>query len=181
MKKLDHIIQTSKLPDDFFENQVKLIGQKTIELENWNIPGTKNYEQYFPLNANYWLQMERELHQKIHNPKFQIAPDWLPFKPAYALSFLTCALLLCIWGIYLLKKPEGLDPNLFSRIETTDLMAYTEAAGITELQEYNELLTSEDQALTELTIPFQIPENSADEFTSELNQTEHLFLPTDSF
>lgn len=53
------------VPADFFEQQFKAISGKTIEVENWQLPGTKNVESSFSIPQGYWLAMEDGVRERL--------------------------------------------------------------------------------------------------------------------
>ena len=58
----------NEVPTDFFENQFNSIVSRTLEIENWNLPLTKNIEAQFKVPDGYWLQMEDGI-RSIIKPK----------------------------------------------------------------------------------------------------------------
>lgn len=181
MKNLNKKKWPAHLPEDFFERQAKLITQKTTELENWQLPHTKNYESYFPLKPNFWLEMESHIQHKTIHPKSIFNPVSGLHRPVFALTLAACVSLLLVWGVLILKNTQNMNQNVASEVETADLIAFTEAAGLAELQNYNEILTSEQQDFSLLNVPYKIPETSVEDFALNISQTDPYRLLSDSF
>ena len=53
------------LPIGFFDAQLKAITEKTTDLENWQLAGTRAIESCFPVPQGYWLVMEDGVRARI--------------------------------------------------------------------------------------------------------------------
>lgn len=111
------------LPDGFFEQQHKSIAQRTTDLENWSIPGTRSVESCFPVPEGYWFSMEDSI--RTQTTKRQITPAYSP-----VLQWASVAASICLvagFGIWMkINSMKSIDEwqSKIREIPQEELLAY---------------------------------------------------------
>jgi hypothetical protein len=131
----------NKVPDDFFENQLSSIFRKTIDIDNWSLPGTKNIESQFMVPDGYWLQMEDGIRSKTipqANKKYVFAKSW------QLATIIGTFLVFTLSVFYYLQNTKAESENWSAQVNE---LSYEElVAGIDiekpEIQELTELLAA---------------------------------------
>jgi hypothetical protein len=166
--------EPGKMPEGFFENQAYAIFQKTLEIEKWNLPGTKNVDQYFSVPAGYWLEMEDEIRNKCKKPeRIESAFRW---KPALAMAFsvLFFVGLSWIWILLNPQKTENWNAQL-DKINSSELLAYVETRSAEEVREFTENLASQVLKESDLIGPdIQISDQVLEENLEEMDEQDIL-------
>jgi hypothetical protein len=173
-----HSYPDSKLPNDFFEKQHAAILQKTIEIENWQIPGTKAIQNCFPVPEGYWLEMEDGVRSKISPRKSQMnwRTSWF-----WAGGLVTsCIIFILVWfGIrnLQLQSPGNWEAGI-QQVSQEELLNYVETQG-TSVEELTSQMASVELPSRDLPAPdFLLNETETEEALDKI-QEEDLESTTD--
>lgn len=156
------------VPEGYFENLENQILAKTIGIENWAIPGTKNLEACFPVPEGYWLQQEEQIRLRSRKPA---AISWSGISKPILVPLLASLLLLLAAGIFLFKPQQETWEAKVENLEQEELIAYisNDETGLrlTE-QEAAVVLKNEELPETEL----KINEKDLEKAIDQLNESE---------
>jgi hypothetical protein len=94
------------LPEGFFEDQLGTILKKTVEVENWSLPQSKNVESFFPVPEGYWLGMEDGIRNRINPPVRSTPISVLNWKMATMLASIVLVLGI---GYFTLNRPDPIE------------------------------------------------------------------------
>jgi hypothetical protein len=150
----------NKVSEDFFEKQFEKIIGKTLDLENWNLPGTKSIESQFKIPDGYWLKMEVGIRCKIHPQtpiKYAFGKTW-----QFA-TVLGTVLIFALSFLYLNQNVKSDSENWsasLDRLSSEELLA-----GI-------DIEKPEIKELTEMMAANQLTDNSIDFQRDDLNNQE---------
>lgn len=115
-----------ELPSGFFDAQFKAITQKTTDLENWQIDGTRSIESCFPVPSGYWLAMEDGVRARI-NPS-RIETKVFPIASLKWALVAASVVLLMFSGIWMWTWQENADIENWQakiqQIPQDELLAY---------------------------------------------------------
>jgi len=149
-----------KLPADFFENQFQSILGKTLELENWNIAGTRNIESCFPVPEGYWPGMEDGIRTRI-NP---VPKTRLVFSRKWQLATVATTIIIFASSIFYFQNAMNQNKDTWS--------AKLDTASNEELMASVDLDKSEVQDLTLLMVVKSLPDSDLNFFFGKLNTKE---------
>jgi hypothetical protein len=141
------------VPENFFDQQFHQILKKTVETDNWSIPGSRNVESMFPVPEGYWLKMEDQVRQKVKSPSLPLLIPSFRFKLASA----TATLLLLIFAGWWVITPKLETENWKAQLEKIpqeDLIAFVDYQN-RDVQEYTENLAS--KSLQDQDLPLPLP------------------------
>jgi len=139
------------VPENFFDQQFHQILKKTVDTENWSIPGTKNVESIFPVPDGYWLNMEELVRKKVKSPSLPLLIPSFRFKLAGAAATLVL-LIFAGWWILIPKfETENWNAQL-EKIPQEDLIAFVDYQN-RDVQEYTENLASKSLQDHDLPLP----------------------------
>jgi len=171
-----HHFNPGNLPDGFFESQEKSILQKTLEIENWSVPNTKNIDACFSVPVGFWLDMEDSIRVKLKpKPAFQFFP-----LPKLVYAGVAASLVLIVSFFFLVKPNIESQENWKANVELAtneELLAYVsqspDTRATTEAWAANALKPSE--------IPYDIfsADEEIDEETLESYYAEDLIKTLD--
>jgi hypothetical protein len=164
------------VPDNFFDQQFHQILKKTVETEQWSIPGTRNVESMFPVPEGYWLQMEEQVRQKVKSPALPLLIPSFRFKLASA-SATFLILIFAGWWV-LTPKPESENWKAqLEKIPREDLIAFVDYQN-RDVQEYTAKLAS--KSLLEQDLPLSLPKMNDSDIEEALDDIQQNDL-TDNF
>lgn len=164
------------VPENFFEQQFQRILKKTVETENWSIPGTRNVESMFPVPEGYWLKMEDQVRLKVKSP----ALPFLILSFRFKLASASATLLLLIFAGWWLLTPNLETENWKAQLEKIpqeDLIAFVDYQN-RDVQEYTEKLAS--KSLQEQDLPLTLPKMNETDIEEALDDIQPNDL-TDNF
>jgi hypothetical protein len=162
---------------NFFREQEEGILNKTSEIENWSVPGTRKAEEIFPLPNGYWLTMEDGIRNKISSHQ----KSWLPasllgFKPALATAF-SLSIVLVFAGIWFFRPAKQSDnwTAHLDQVSESEMLAYMESRPRPELQEITENLAFQTLNESEIVAPdLKISDQELEENLEQINENELL-------
>lgn len=160
------------VPDGYFKDLENQILSKTIDIETWEIPGTKNIESCFRVPEGFWLQQEEQIRQRIHKPGFSF-PEFIP--RSVLTPVLAGLVLILGFGLFYFL-PESRQENWQAKMEILnqeEMIAYlsSDQEGLAQTeQELARVLESKDLPETELKI-------NEKELEKELDQLDESELP----
>ncbi len=163
--------------DGFFASQAETILKKTIEIEKWSLPGTKNVETYFMVPDGYWLSMEEGIRNQISGPQKSLVPEKsFAWKPALAMAFSLVFLLTFSWFWFfnLENQTENWKAQL-DKVSDKELLAYVESRPNPEIQEITEHLASKVLNESDMVAPdLKISEEDLDESLDQITDQDIL-------
>jgi len=164
------------VPENFFDQQFHQILKKTVETDNWSIPGTRNVESVFPVPEGYWLKMEDQVRLKVQSPSLPLLIPSFRFKLAGAAS----TMLLLIFAGWWILTPKFETENWKAQLEKIpqeDLIAFVDYQN-RDVQEFTEKLAS--KSLLEQDLPLALPKMTDTDIEDALNDIQQNEL-TDNF
>lgn len=92
----------------FFERQFASVMARTVDLENWELPGTRNVEIAFPVPEGWWPAMEDGIRARVARPESSVRARLLP-----ARTFLVPAALVVVlaFGYWFLATRNDAPPQ----------------------------------------------------------------------
>jgi len=164
----------NEVPAEFFESQLNSITKKTIDIENWNLSGTKDIESHFTVPEGYWLQMENGIRSQIKpKPIFEFE-----FSTKWKLVPVLGSFLILIFSISLFQnsqKTQAEDWNAkIEALSNDELIAGIDLES-TDIQELTEKIAM--NSLKETDISFRLKEldnADIDETLDNINETDLL-------
>lgn len=139
------------VPENFFDQQFHHILKKTVETEQWSIPGTRNAESMFPVPEGYWLKMEEQVRQKVKSPAFPLLIPTFRLKLASAAATFVLLVYAGWWVLTPKLETENWKVQL-EKIPQEDLIAFVDYQN-RDVQEYTEKLASKSLKEQDLPMP----------------------------